>query len=245
MSGRWLRLYDELLNDPKVQRLEPSLFKALINLWCLASKHDGKLPEPADITFALRLSNEADATALTDELLGLGLLDLGEDGVLRPHNWESRQFKSDRDKSAERMRNKRIRDASRDAPVTPPEQSRADTEQKGAEAQAKRRTQLPEEWKAPHVEGFSSFEIQKEIPQFRDYHTAKGSVMKDWDAAFRTWMRNSRKFGGKAPVGNGSTGRLKDFEPEPVIVLSPEERAKREKKAAEVMSIISRNVKRA
>jgi hypothetical protein len=29
---------------------------------------------------------------------------------------------------------------------------------------------------------------------FKDYHVAKGSVFKDWQAAFRTWLRNSVKF---------------------------------------------------
>jgi hypothetical protein len=29
---------------------------------------------------------------------------------------------------------------------------------------------------------------------FRDHHTAKGSSMADWDAAFRTWLRNAVKF---------------------------------------------------
>jgi hypothetical protein len=33
----WFRVYDDVVDDPKVQRLEPSLFKALINLWCLTS----------------------------------------------------------------------------------------------------------------------------------------------------------------------------------------------------------------
>jgi hypothetical protein len=34
----------------------------------------------------------------------------------------------------------------------------------------------------------------KELAAFRDHHTAKGSVFKDWQAAFRNWLRNSLKF---------------------------------------------------
>jgi uncharacterized protein YdaU (DUF1376 family) len=34
----------------------------------------------------------------------------------------------------------------------------------------------------------------KEVAAFRDHHTAKGSVFKDWQAAFRTWLRNSLRF---------------------------------------------------
>ncbi len=32
--------------------------------------------------------------------------------------------------------------------------------------------------------------------QFRDHHAARGSTFKDWDAAFRTWLRNAKRFGG-------------------------------------------------
>lgn len=37
-------------------------------------------------------------------------------------------------------------------------------------------------------------DLRHEGPQFRDHHTAKGSTMKDWDAALRTWIRNAAKF---------------------------------------------------
>lgn len=36
-----------------------------------------------------------------------------------------------------------------------------------------------------------------DFEHFRDYHTAKGSTMKDWHAAWRTWAHNARRFGGK------------------------------------------------
>lgn len=34
----------------------------------------------------------------------------------------------------------------------------------------------------------------KELAAFRDHHTAKGSIFKDWQAAYRNWLRNSVKF---------------------------------------------------
>ncbi len=34
-----------------------------------------------------------------------------------------------------------------------------------------------------------------EVEAFRDHHTARGTKFKDWDAAFRTWMRNAVQFG--------------------------------------------------
>lgn len=34
----------------------------------------------------------------------------------------------------------------------------------------------------------------KEQAAFRDHHVAKGTIFKDWQAAFRNWLRNSVKF---------------------------------------------------
>jgi hypothetical protein len=33
-----------------------------------------------------------------------------------------------------------------------------------------------------------------ELDAFKDYHLAHGSLMADWEAAFRTWLRNAAKF---------------------------------------------------
>lgn len=42
--------------------------------------------------------------------------------------------------------------------------------------------------------GFTDKEIEHEAEQFRNYHHAKGSAFKDWNAAWRTWLGNARKF---------------------------------------------------
>jgi hypothetical protein len=47
-------------------------------------------------------------------------------------------------------------------------------------------------WAAEHVPGVP---VDAETENFRDHHRAKGSAMKDWTAAWRTWMRNAVKFG--------------------------------------------------
>lgn len=43
--------------------------------------------------------------------------------------------------------------------------------------------------------GVTPEKIYEMWPQFRDYHIAKGSIMQDWDAAWRTWIRNHLKKG--------------------------------------------------
>jgi hypothetical protein len=45
---RWLRLYCEVVADPKVQRLPGDKFKRWINLLCVAGQHDGILPPMAE-----------------------------------------------------------------------------------------------------------------------------------------------------------------------------------------------------
>ena len=41
----------------------------------------------------------------------------------------------------------------------------------------------------------NGLDLDHELAQFISHHTAKGSVMKDWDAAFWTWLRNAKKWG--------------------------------------------------
>lgn len=113
--NRWFRVYEDMLSDPKVQRLPPPLFKALVNLWCLASKGDGILPPIEDIAFTLHLDDEA-AYNVLDELKKRGLLDEDEDGIT-PHNWTERQFKSD--VSTDRVKRFRKRSKKRNTTVSP------------------------------------------------------------------------------------------------------------------------------
>ena len=77
---RWFRVYDDLVDDPKVQRLEPSLFKALINLWCLTSANSGVLPPIDEIAFKLRMKPEKVQRVLA-ELRAAGLIDEDERGA--------------------------------------------------------------------------------------------------------------------------------------------------------------------
>ncbi len=149
---KWFRMYDEVLDDPKVQRLRPELFKVWINLLCLANrqKERGTLPRPDDIAFSLRMDRDA-AHRVIGELEDVGLVGENEWG-LWIHNWDERQYHSDTpEAAAERKRRQRDRERERHSDVsmeghadvavterdshsvvTPPEQiqSRTDTEQK-------------------------------------------------------------------------------------------------------------------
>lgn len=86
--SRWFRFYDDALNDPKVQKLPGELFKFWVNMLCVASKNDGRLPVD-ELPFLMRISEDELAVKL-EELRTYGLVDHNE-----PHNWKERQFKSD------------------------------------------------------------------------------------------------------------------------------------------------------
>jgi len=133
--SRWFRVYDDLLNDPKCQRLTPDLFKTWVNCLCAASKNNGVLPPIEELSFLLRLSDEQTG-AHVDALVASGLVDETDDG-LEPHNWANRQYQSDT--SNERV--KRYRDKKRNVTptvtVTPPDtDTDTDTEQKEPRASA-------------------------------------------------------------------------------------------------------------
>lgn len=92
----WFRFYSEALDDPKVQRLPGDLFKAWVNLLCLANKSRvrGVLPSHSDIAFALRM-DEGQVAGIIDRLQAAELLEYNAFGDLVPHGWEGRQAASD------------------------------------------------------------------------------------------------------------------------------------------------------
>lgn len=72
--------------------------------------------------------------------------------------------------------------------------------EEGADEQRKpkRSSQLPDDFEPNEanrrVAAEQGVSISEQLPQFSDYHRAKGSTMKDWHAALNTWLRNARKF---------------------------------------------------
>lgn len=114
-----------------------------------------------------------------------------------------------------------------DAPQTPhdvrpnpapdaPEPS-GTTIEASVEAEPRRRRNpevpIPEGWvpNARNVEdarkrNLTDAEIRHEASQFRDKHLAKGSLFRDWDAAWRTWLGNIGKFSGGGMAGKAAPG---------------------------------------
>lgn len=139
---RWFRLYADVLNNPKVQRLKATLFKAWINTLCVASGHQGHLPSISDYSFALRIT-ESEAETILRQLINAGLVD-ERNGKMIVHDWLDRQFQSDGSTERVKRFRKRQRNVSETANETPPE---SDTEQNRTEQKESRSLAFAEFWK--------------------------------------------------------------------------------------------------
>lgn len=128
----WFRFYEEVLDDPKVQKLAPEDFKTWVNVLCLASRHRGRLPALADIAFALRMEPHACSTVLS-RLSDAGLLDTLQGGAHgshhAPHAWNKRQYKSDTSTERVQRFRKRSETVPETADGTPPDTD-SETEKK-------------------------------------------------------------------------------------------------------------------
>lgn len=234
---QWFRLYNDVVNDPKVQRLPAETFRGWINILCIASKNDGVLPCIEDIAFTLRMDESA-ATELISALQTAGLIEQTEAGAA-PHKWRDRQFKSDT--STDRVKRHRAKrheternvtcNVSETASETDQSQSRADTDtesppkppSRGGKTKRGSRLDLdalPSEWASwARDEGFGNPE--REFDRFRDYWKAapgQKGVKADWLATWRNWIRRALDDGkGEATADSPVTPR-----PECVMVWSGE-----------------------
>ena len=133
MANRWFRFYDAALDDPKVQTLDGDTFKVWVNLLCLASRNDGRLPAIEHVAFALRCDQTV-AERYIERLSNAGLIDRHNGGAngyhYAPHGWKERQYKSDT--STDRV--KRYRQRKREtAPETDTETDSSEPKGSGAE----------------------------------------------------------------------------------------------------------------
>lgn len=116
MRGPWLRLYTEIIDDPKVWTLPAAQFRIWIGLLCIASEHGGALPSSETIAYRLRCSRKSIDAALAS-LASAGLIDRDQAGKMALHNWSQRQYVSD--VSTPRVRRYRQRERSSTPPQPP------------------------------------------------------------------------------------------------------------------------------
>lgn len=129
-SYQWIKLYDEILDDPKMGRLSDGAYRFCINLFLLASRQearDGSLPELTDVAWALRLPEDT-AAKYWAELEKVGIV-CTKDGVPTVCKFQDRQKAAD---GKERV--KQFRDRQQRKPVTPENKPETGKEQAGNES---------------------------------------------------------------------------------------------------------------
>jgi hypothetical protein len=217
----WFKFHHDALNDPKVQRLPGDLFKAWVNLLCLASQQParGSLPPVEDCAFALRLDVLAMAD-LANQLANAGLLEQ-EPGGYSIHNWNGRQYDKPSDapeRVSERVRKHRERKSNAD--VTPMKRpgnatdtdTERETEQSiGADAPKSTVKAMPRNGRAHQIDpefaissnvqawadkqGYSALKVERERQKFVNHFVANGGAKKDWDRTFMNWLMNGEDRG--------------------------------------------------
>ena len=111
------------------------------------------------------------------------------------------------------------------------EPSREPVSQKASpssKARAKRKTGIPANFQpamagktAAIVAEWPPGRLEDELEHFTDHHTAKGTLSFDWDASWRTWVKNSRKWEpryGRSELLYPSTGS-RGSRPDPALDL--------------------------
>lgn len=174
----WIKLYRSLLDDYDFYCL-PVASKALAPmLWLLASERpDGAIEMDATrLAFRVRMTEKELVSALKP-LIQNGFFE-DASNTLAP----SKQL------------------------ATSERETETEGETEAEEIAPKRAKQLPDNFQPTdaHRQLATELGVQLtiELPKFTDYHRAKGSTMKDWDAALRTWLRNAAQFARKGKPVN-------------------------------------------
>ena len=205
----WFRVDDTFSHHAKVL----AAGNAAVGLWTRAGSWsmqqltDGFVP-----THVVRtMGSSTEARRLVDAGLWLAV-----DGGYRFHQWDSRQpsrerLEAERHAATERQRRAREaaksqRESRRDTavshgppipshpiPVTPDADASGGA---GKPAARKRAQQLPDDF-VPNdtnraIATERGLDLRAVFEQFADHHRARGSTMKDWHAAFNTWLRRER-----------------------------------------------------
>lgn len=104
-SNFWIKLYHEMLDDPKVGRLTDGQFRMMINLFLLAGDYDqnGYLPSMDDICWRLR--NPANFEKDFQTLIEIGIIEIKDDAPC-VKNFQKRQGAMSETERSQRYREK-------------------------------------------------------------------------------------------------------------------------------------------
>lgn len=225
MPNQWFRMYHEFATDPKIQMLSEVDQRRFLMILCLRCSNGCVTLQTKDVTlqdeevtFQLRITRE-EFDKTKHNLISRGMID----EWCNPTNWDKRQFVSDTSNDRVkrfRQKKKRYSNVTSNADVTKCNALDTDTDTDNKkeiikEKKNDRKRKLPDDFLVTieHRE----FAIEKGLPDpdgeidaFRDYWISTGKLKVDWNATFRNWLRNARKFNPRGgSYGNSSTGIAK------------------------------------
>jgi hypothetical protein len=210
----------KVLSIPRRDRAAAIGLWTLAGGWCASQLTDGRLGahlisefgssrKYADILVSVGLWERVSAESGSDpdEIRS-------ETDSFQFHNWARWQPTRDhvlgeREAARERMQRVRSRRSSPEQPanfarsseevrLTPSRPDPSVVPNGTTKAAPKRAIQLPADWqpKDDHLAIAREYNLDPafELRKFRDHHEAKGSTMKSWDAAFRTWLNNAKTY---------------------------------------------------
>jgi len=111
-STYWLKLYIEILDDPKMGQMPDNLWRRTIEIFAVAKEcnQSGELPTPEDLAWRLRIDHDKLLGEL-DQLAALGILSWHEDGTLTVTNFAERQGPSPVKKRVQEHRERKRKEA--------------------------------------------------------------------------------------------------------------------------------------
>ena len=202
MSLPWFRMYHEFAGDPVIQCLAFEDKRHFVMVLCLKGSGFLERDFPTDefrnrmVCHALGLDPVAGSEAKRRLMeVGLVLPDW------QPRSWDKRQFKSD--SVSARVQKFRLRKESESDSDTDTESNvtRNVTETLHKKKSA---TRIPEDFgitperEAYAVKNLPNVDATALMEAFRDHWSAASGVKAckaDWDATWRTWVRNANQFG--------------------------------------------------
>jgi hypothetical protein len=188
---KWIKIYRELLDDVDWFDLDGDTAKLLVNLWLLAAATgmDGSLPSVRTIAFRLRMTEKQVRTGISK--LSQWIVEDDTD-LYRPVQERTPEKETDTETELEEEK---------DTPLPP----------KGE----KRSHPMPPDWR-PSLEtraygealGLRPIDITDMAEDMRLWALSAGgknTLKKNWDLAFKGWMRRARgKLNGHGPPRNGT-----------------------------------------
>jgi hypothetical protein len=211
MANQWLRLWHDMPTDPKWRTIARAsgqrigdVMAVYVHLMVCGSMNEAERGRTQsfnaeDVASALDMGTEqvdSIVTAMQGRVLDGDTLT----------GWEKRQVQRE-DGSAERAkawreaqkRNGGIPNAGERKRTLDKDTDKDKEEKKTKGKRAASRTPLPGDF-YPNESGLAAvghLSLAVELEAFRNHHTAEGTLMADWQAAFRKWIGNAHKWAKK------------------------------------------------